>query len=134
MLPRIEEAKAGKREVWFVDASHFLYGAVLGFLWCAVRLWLPSPTGRRRYNVLGALNAVSREVRWVGGAGKVTAELVVSLLKKLTHGFDGPPVPGPKVTDDNALPPDRMLPDGAAMVSPLAVVGREPHRPAGADR
>jgi DDE superfamily endonuclease len=98
LLPRLEEAKAGKREVWFVDASHFLYGAVLGFLWCAVRLWLPSPTGRKRYNVLAAVNALTREVRWVGGAGKVTADLVVSLLKKLTHGFDGPPVAGPKVT------------------------------------
>lgn len=97
-MPRLEEAKQGKREVWFVDASHFLYGAVLGFLWCAVRLWLSSPSGRQRYNVLGAVNAITREVRWVGSTGTVTAAWVIRLLKQLARGFAGPPVAGPKVT------------------------------------
>jgi transposase len=98
LLPRLEEAKKGQREVWFVDASHFLYCGVLGWLWCAVRLYLPSPTGRKRFNVLGAVNAMTREVRWVSTTAKFNADWVVSLLKKLTHGFTGPPVPGPKVT------------------------------------
>jgi hypothetical protein len=98
LLPRLQEAKEGKREVWFVDASHFLYSAVLGFLWCAVRMFLPSPTGRKRFNVLGAVNAITREVRWVSTTGKINAEWVVSLLRKLTHSKEGPPVPGPKVT------------------------------------
>lgn len=34
----------------------------------------------------------------MGSTGKSTAAVVVSLLKKLPHGFDGPPTPGPKVT------------------------------------
>lgn len=98
LLPRLAEAKTGQREVWFVDASHFLYSAVLGFLWCWVRLFVPGPTGRKRVSILGAVNAISREVPRVGTAGKVNAEVVVALLRKLTHGCDGPPVPGPKVT------------------------------------
>ncbi len=28
-------------------------------------------------------------------------------------------MPGPKVTDDNDLPPDRIAPDGAVTVTPL---------------
>lgn len=98
LLPRLEEAKKGEREVWFVDASHFLYSGVLGFLWCLVRVWLPSPTGRKRWSVLGAVNAITREVRWVSTAGKVSGEVVLSLLKKLTYSKEGPPVPGPKIT------------------------------------
>jgi transposase len=98
LRPRLEEAKKGTREVWFMDASHFLFSGVLGYLWCLVRIWLPSPTGRKRWNVLGAVNAITLEVRWVSTAGKVTGDLVLSLLKKLTYSKEGPPVPGPKIT------------------------------------
>ena len=33
LLPRLEEAKIGKRAVFFVDASHFVMGAFLGWVW-----------------------------------------------------------------------------------------------------
>src|SRR5262249_57108239 len=56
LLPRLEEAKAGKRTVLFVDAAHFVYGPFLGYLWCLVRLFVPGPSGRQRYNVLAALD------------------------------------------------------------------------------
>ena len=84
--------------MWFVDASHFLYSGVLGCLWCLVRQWLPSPAGRRRWNVLGAVNAVTRELRWVSTPGKFTGDWVVLRLKKLAHSREGPPVAGPRVT------------------------------------
>ena len=32
--PRLEEAKQGKRAVFFVDAAHFVMGAFLGMIWC----------------------------------------------------------------------------------------------------
>jgi transposase len=98
LLPRLEEAKQGKREVWFMDASHFVYAAFLGFLWCAVRLFIPSPTGRKRCNVLGAVNAITREVRWVSNTGSVNENTVVDLLKQLAHSTDGPPVAGVPIT------------------------------------
>jgi transposase len=60
--PILEEAKAGKRAVFFVDAAHFVMGAFLGFLWCFERLFIRSPSGRKRFNVLGALNAITHEV------------------------------------------------------------------------
>ena len=32
--PRLEEAQAGRRAVFFVDASHFVLAAFLGIVWC----------------------------------------------------------------------------------------------------
>jgi hypothetical protein len=32
-------------------------GAFLGFVWCFERLFMRAPSGRKRYNVLAALNA-----------------------------------------------------------------------------
>jgi hypothetical protein len=55
----LEEAKSGKRAVFFVDAAHFVLGAYLGFL-CFERLFVKSGSGRQRFNVLGALNAVTQ--------------------------------------------------------------------------
>jgi transposase len=60
--PCLEEARAGRQAVFFVDAAHFVWAPFLGCLWCLARLFVRSATGRRRYNVLGALNAVTHEV------------------------------------------------------------------------
>lgn len=54
LQPRLEEAKAGKRIVYFVDAAHFVLGAFLGYLWSFVRVFVKTPSGRQRFNVLGA--------------------------------------------------------------------------------
>ena len=43
LRPRLEEAKRGERTVLFVDAAHFVYGPLLGYLWCLVRLFVPGP-------------------------------------------------------------------------------------------
>jgi hypothetical protein len=56
--PRLEEAKSGNRVVLFADASHFVLSAYLGFLWCFERVFIRAPSGRKRFNVLGALNAI----------------------------------------------------------------------------
>lgn len=58
----MNEAKRGQRTVLFVDAAHFVFGPFLGYLWCLVRLRVPGPAGRKRYNVLAALNAVTHAV------------------------------------------------------------------------
>ena len=62
LQPKLAEAQAGQRVVLFVDAAHFVYGAFLGSWWCFARGFLRSPSGRQRFNVLGALDAVSRQV------------------------------------------------------------------------
>jgi hypothetical protein len=62
LAPRIELAKAGQRYVYFMDAAHFVFATFLGYLWCFARLFIKAPSGKKRFNVLGALNAISHEM------------------------------------------------------------------------
>ena len=81
--PRLEEAKAGKRAVFFVDASHFVMGAFVNFVWCFKRIFIKSPSGRKRFNVLGALNAITHEVIMVTNDSYITGTQVCELLEKI---------------------------------------------------
>jgi transposase len=83
LRPRLRQAERGQRTVLFVDAAHFIYGPFLGFLWCLVRLWMPGPSGRKRYNVLAALNAVTHEVIRVANHTYINAESVCALLQQI---------------------------------------------------
>ena len=67
----------------FVDAAHFVFGPFLGFLWCLVRLFLPGPSGRKRYNVLAALNAITHEILRVANHAYINAESVCALLRRV---------------------------------------------------
>lgn len=84
LRPRLRQAQRDERTVLFVDAAHFVYGPFLGFLWCSVRLLVPGPSGRKRYNVLAALNAVTHEVIRVANHSYINAESVCGLLHQLT--------------------------------------------------
>src|SRR5947209_7249353 len=50
------------RVVGFVDAAHFVHGTFLGYLWCFTRRLIRGPSGRKRFNVLGAIDAVTHEL------------------------------------------------------------------------
>lgn len=82
--PALREARGGRRAVFFVDAAHFVWAPFLGCLWCLARLFVRSATGRKRYNVLGALNAVTHDVIRVCNEGYVTADTVCTLLRTLS--------------------------------------------------
>lgn len=66
-----------------MDAAHFVHGSFLSCLWSQVRLFVPSSPGRRRYNVLGALNAVTKEVITVENEGYINSASVGELLIKI---------------------------------------------------
>jgi transposase len=83
LLPRLHEAKQGQRTVLFVDAAHFVFGPYLGYLWCLVRLFVPGPSGRQRYNVLAALNAITHQVIRVSNHAYINAESVCALLREV---------------------------------------------------
>ncbi len=83
LRPRLRQAERGERTVLFVDAAHFVFGPFLGFLWCLVRLFVPGPSGRKRYNVLAALNAVTQEVLRVANHSYINAESVCALLRQI---------------------------------------------------
>lgn len=81
--PRLKEAKAGKRTVYFVDAAHFVLGAFLGFLWSVSRIFVKTPSGRQRFNVLGALNAITKELVTVTNDTYITSIQVCELMRML---------------------------------------------------
>lgn len=78
--PRLEQARRGEREVYFIDASHFLFGGYPDYCWCRQRQWIRTASGRKRFNVLGALNAVSLRMLRRETEGSVNAETVCALL------------------------------------------------------
>jgi transposase len=109
--PALEEARAGRAAVFFVDAAHFVWAPFLGALWCLTRLFVRSATGRKRYNVLGALNAVTHEVVRVCNEGYITSETVCALLRTLAGaGFQVPIT----VVLDNAASQRCLLVQGLA--------------------
>ena len=74
--PRLEQARRGRRQVYFVDAAHFVFAPFLGCLWCAARLFVRAASGRKRYNVLGALDAVTHRLVRVTNHDYINAESV----------------------------------------------------------
>jgi hypothetical protein len=78
--PVLAEAQQGQRKVFFVDAAHFVLAPFLGYLWSFVRLFIPAPSGRQRFNVLAALDAISHELIMVTNESYINAESVCQLL------------------------------------------------------
>ena len=83
LLPRLDEAQRGQRTVLFVDAAPFVFGPFLGYLGCLVRLFVPGPSGRKRYNVLAALDALTHRVIRVSNHAYINAESVCTLLGEI---------------------------------------------------
>jgi transposase len=89
--PLLEEARAGKGHVFFVDAAHFVMGSFLCCVWCLVRLLIRGGSGRKRYSVLGAWNAVTQELVRITTNATVNAETMCTLLQKIAAlGLQGP--------------------------------------------
>lgn len=90
--PRLEEAKAGKRKVYCMDAVHFVLAPFLGYLWSFTRLFIKAPAGRKRYNVLGALDVITHELIPVTNDTYINAESVCSLLRLIYNHSIGIPI------------------------------------------
>lgn len=92
LKPRLEEAKQGKRHVFFVDASHFVMQPFLGFLWCFVRQFVQAPSGRQRFNVLGALHATTLQVVTITNDSYINSRSVAKLMCQIAVEFRGLPI------------------------------------------
>ena len=66
-----------------MDAAHFVLAAYLGWLWCFQRVLVRAPSGRQRFNVLGALNAVTHQLVTVTNDSYINSESVGQLLHKI---------------------------------------------------
>ncbi len=83
MKPRLDQAQAGTRHLFFVDAAHFVYGTFLCCLWSFARIFVRAASGRQRFNVLGAWNAVTRELVAVTNTTVVNTDTMCELLRKV---------------------------------------------------
>src|SRR6266403_2790252 len=83
LKPCLDAALAGDGHVFFVDAAHFVFGTFLCCLWSFKRIFVRAASGRQRFNVLGAWNAVTRELIAVTNTTVVTTETMCELLRKI---------------------------------------------------
>ncbi len=91
LKPCLEAAEAGQGHVFFVDAAHFVFGTFVCGLWSFTRLFVRAASGRQRFNVLGAWNAVTRQRITVTNTTVVNTETMSELLRKIAAvGLIGP--------------------------------------------
>jgi transposase len=90
--PRLEQARQGKRHLFFVDAAHFVMHPFLGFLWCFVRQFIQAPSGRKRFNVLGALQATTLQVVTFTNDSYINSYSVARLMCQIAVEFADLPI------------------------------------------
>ena len=91
LKPLLDNARAGGGHVFFVDAAHFVFGTFLCCLWSFARIFVRAASGRQRFNVLGAWNAVTRQLIAVTNTTIVNTETMSELLRKIAAlGLTGP--------------------------------------------
>jgi transposase len=91
LQPALDAAEAKAGHVFFVDAAHFVYGTFLCCLWSIARIFVRAASGRQRFNVLGAWNAITRTLVSVTNTTVVNTDTMCELLRKLAaEGLIGP--------------------------------------------
>ena len=74
----------------FMDASHFVMGCdFLGYVYARTRRFVKTFSGRKRFNVLGALDFVTGEVLTVTNDSYITATQVCEMLRKISAQYAG---------------------------------------------
>jgi len=74
-------------------------GGFSGVVWTKVRRYVQTACGRQRYNVLGALDFLTKKVETVTNNAYITATEVIALIDKLSAVYAGSPI---KLVMDNA--------------------------------
>lgn len=91
LKPRLDRAEAGQGHVLFVDAAHFVFGTYLCCLWSIMPMYIRAASGRQRFNVLGAWDALGRTLTTVTNTTVVNTDTMKELLRKIaSEGRKGP--------------------------------------------
>lgn len=87
----MERANEGSDDVLlFLDASHFVMGCdFLGYIYGDARRIVKTWSGRKRYNVLGAMDYASKNVLTVSNDEYITATQVCIMLQKISEQYAG---------------------------------------------
>jgi transposase len=88
--PLMERAKSGEIALMFMDASHFVMGCdFLGYIYGKVRRMVRTWSGRKRYNVLAALDYASKKMTTVQNDTYITSTEICELLGKVAAEYAG---------------------------------------------
>ena len=66
--------------------------ALLGYLWCFSRVFIRAASGRKRFNVLGALDPFTFDIFTVTNDSYINSQSVVLLLQELRERFPDIPI------------------------------------------
>lgn len=88
-MPELARAKDGHHVLLFMDAAHFIFSTFMVHLWCLTRKFMKSHAGRRRYNVLGALNSETKKVSVFTNDTVLDARCVCLFMKSLYSEYKG---------------------------------------------
>ena len=84
------QAKNSQDVLLFLDASHFVMGSdFLGSVYGKVRRFVKTFSGRQRYNVLGAINFVTKKVTVVTNTTYITATEICTMLRTVAAEYAG---------------------------------------------
>ena len=90
LLPLMEGAERSDWKLLFLDASHFVMGCdFLGYIYGTARRFVLTFSGRMRYNVLGAMDYVTKEVLTITNESYITATEVCEILRKISTEYTG---------------------------------------------
>lgn len=99
LQPVIDEAKEGKRKLYFMDAVHFTLEAFTCHVWCREPLYLKTGAGRNRFNLLGCVDPFSLDIIQSHSMVYVDAEQTKAFLEKVRRESGDIPV---SIVLDNA--------------------------------
>jgi len=86
----MSKAKNNELALLFMDGSHFVMGCdFLGYIYGKTRRFIKTFSGRKRYNVLGALNFVTKKVTTIANDTYITAAEVCEMLRKVAVEYSG---------------------------------------------
>lgn len=75
-----------------MDAAHFVLHPFLGYLYSLTVRYIKAASGRKRFSVLGALNAITKELVTITEHAYINAASVCALLEKLQEQFRDLPI------------------------------------------
>lgn len=92
LKPVIEAAHKEEVHLLFMDAAHFILQPFLCCLWCIKRVFIKASPGRNRINVLGAVNAITKEITTLTNTAYIDANTIVVFLKQLKEKYPDKPI------------------------------------------
>jgi len=89
LQPLITQAQEGFIRLLFLDAVHFVHLPFLGYLYSLKRMFIRSASGRKRFNILAALDAITHTVTTICNETYINSATVCQLLEQLAKQYAG---------------------------------------------